>query len=162
MNERLCAWCTAPVTKPRRGPRAFCDRECYRKWWHATKTGVGNWNWKGGEGISSGGYVILHKGKKYQHRLVMEKILGRPLRRAEIVHHLDGDPKNNDPANLRVMSQAAHLREHNRARSVGPKSCVRCGFVWHSYVERPGRCESCYSRRWDDQQIHRRAEGDGE
>ena len=34
---------------------------------------------------------------KHEHRLVAEEKLGRPLRKEEVVHHIDGDYKNNDP-----------------------------------------------------------------
>ncbi|MEB3302014.1 MAG: HNH endonuclease signature motif containing protein [Cyanobacteriota bacterium] len=49
---------------------------------------------------------------RHEHRVVAEQILGRPLRRGEIVHHKDGDKHNNDPSNLEVMTQSDHVREH--------------------------------------------------
>jgi hypothetical protein len=39
-------------------------------------------------------------------------MLGRPLEPGEIVHHIDHDKRNNDPANLQVMTQAEHMRLH--------------------------------------------------
>lgn len=48
-----------------------------------------------------------------EHRLIMAKIIGRPLKSHEHVHHIDGDKANNDPTNLRLMSQAEHNRLHN-------------------------------------------------
>lgn len=51
-------------------------------------------------------------GGRHQHRVVAERMLGRPLFKGEIVHHKDGNKKNNDPANLAVMTQAQHMREH--------------------------------------------------
>ena len=53
-------------------------------------------------------------GYVYQHRLVMEKVLGRYLEPHEIVHHLDGDPDNNDPSNLWVLGNGEHTRLHHR------------------------------------------------
>lgn len=49
---------------------------------------------------------------KHTHRIVAEQILGRPLEVGEIVHHIDGNKRNNDPSNLMVMTQSEHCRLH--------------------------------------------------
>lgn len=49
---------------------------------------------------------------RHEHRVVAEQMLGRPLKRNEIVHHIDGNKHNNDPSNLQVMTQSEHIREH--------------------------------------------------
>lgn len=50
---------------------------------------------------------------RHTHRVVAEQILGRPLRPGEIIHHLDGNKRNNDPSNIKVFSsQAEHARYH--------------------------------------------------
>ncbi len=54
----------------------------------------------------------------YQHRAVAAWKLGRPLAEAEVVHHLNGDARDNHPDNLRVFpNRRAHmLFLHYRAR----------------------------------------------
>jgi hypothetical protein len=50
-----------------------------------------------------------------EHRLFATCCLGRPLRPSEIVHHIDGNSRNNAPANLMVVpSQGAHRYLHRR------------------------------------------------
>lgn len=49
---------------------------------------------------------------RHTHRLVAEQMLGRPLEKGEIVHHIDGNKRNNDPSNLMVMTQSEHCRLH--------------------------------------------------
>lgn len=49
---------------------------------------------------------------RHEHRVVMEAHLGRKLTRNEIVHHKDGNKKNNAIDNLEVMTQSEHIRLH--------------------------------------------------
>ena len=47
-----------------------------------------------------------------EHRIIAESILHRRLDYNEIVHHVDGNARNNDADNLRVMSRSEHSRKH--------------------------------------------------
>lgn len=50
---------------------------------------------------------------RHEHRVVAEKMLGRPLKKGEVVHHKDENKHNNDPSNLIVFeNQAEHARHH--------------------------------------------------
>lgn len=66
------------------------------------------------EYICSQGYKIIGKSdsRKAEHRIVMERHLGRELNSNEIVHHVDGDKLNNDISNLVLTTRADHIEEH--------------------------------------------------
>lgn len=73
--------------------------------------------------------VVYADGSKktvLQHREVMEEHLGRPLARWEIVHHKDGDKRNNTPSNLEVMRQGDHARHHAKPIEWAHLTCVWC------------------------------------
>ncbi len=70
--------------------------------------------WKGGRHQRVDGYWVLRVdgADRLEHRVVMERAIGRALRADEFVHHRDGDRSNNDPSNLELMTQSDHVRHH--------------------------------------------------
>ena len=58
-----------------------------------------------------------------EHRKVISIVLGRELSPCEIVHHIDGNKRNNDISNLKILSRSEHAKLHSetlrhRARPV--------------------------------------------
>jgi hypothetical protein len=69
--------------------------------------------------------MIMRDGKEcYEHRVVMEQHLQRPLASSEHVHHINGDKKDNRLENLELLSASEHHREHmpaDRAKAMSIK-----------------------------------------
>lgn len=96
--------------------------------------------WKGGRIQDKHGYVLVHlpthphtnsSGYVREHRLVMEKKLGRFLDPVEVVHHIDGNPRNNHPGNLHLYAtNGEHMRaeaSRHRLRPGGRERSPRAG-----------------------------------
>jgi len=73
--------------------------------------------------LNGAGYVVLRipehpfctsDGDILEHRLIVEKEIGRFLHREEIVHHIDENKSNNHPTNLQLLpDQKMHIRIHS-------------------------------------------------
>lgn len=81
----------------------------------------------GNRTLSSHGYVVVRLGsgkRQYEHILVAEKALGRPLKnygrgnpKTEVVHHVYGDKTLNGPGQLIVCTHEYHTALHHRLES---------------------------------------------
>lgn len=69
--------------------------------------------------LDSQGYVVfLGKNRtstknRHEHRVIAESVLGRKLKKNEVVHHLDCDRSNNKNNNLVIMERGYHSWLHN-------------------------------------------------
>ena len=132
-----CHLCAKPYLKPESRVREnnFCCR-AHLNAWNARKMREYNrlsnpMNQPGGvlESRIRRGHEQRGKGEgrtyikllgRHEHRQVVETLLGRPLKPGEVVHHLDGDKRNNDPDNLVVLpSQSAHCKAHDFGKTKG-------------------------------------------
>lgn len=98
----------------------------------APPSGSRNPAYKHGRRIDRDGYVLVGSGENhpfarkrsgrthgliYEHRLVMERELGRHLLPSEVVDHIDGLRLHNCPSNLRVFdSNSQHLQATTTGR----------------------------------------------
>jgi hypothetical protein len=78
----------------------------------------------GNRRLTSHGYVLvlIAKGvRQYEHILVAERALGRPLKslgaghpQTEVVHHINGNKTDNSPSNLLVCTHKYLVELHHR------------------------------------------------
>ena len=58
------------------------------------------------------GYLRFSNSDYPVHRWVMQKKLGRPLKKGEIVHHRNENKLDNTPDNLQVLTPKEHYKLH--------------------------------------------------
>lgn len=122
MNLCKIRKCSRPAAK-----RGWCHMH-YRRWRLYGNVGPVGTSYGDGSYTPMGYRLISVNGKqRFEHRVIMEQLLGRPLTNGEEVHHKDGCPWNNDPSNLVVLAAAAHRAIHSRPHW-GPngKDCASC------------------------------------
>lgn len=133
------------------GRRRYCCMACrvigYR--------GAGNPKWRGGRFKVGNGYVYAYApdhphatqaGYVLEHRLVVERVLGRLIDPAEIVHHRNHVRDDNRPDNLQVMPGVREHRIHHGYYQ--PEPCGACGAT----VMR----SAAHRRRWNQAFCNRR------
>lgn len=101
-----CKYCGKPFYSTR---NEFCSKECvyaYRK-----DHGEHHPYFEKGYLVEyKNGYNV--KGNAKQHRLIMEKEIGRRLGRDEVVHHKNGIKTDNRIENLQIMTRSEHSKYH--------------------------------------------------
>jgi phage FluMu protein Com len=92
---------------------------------------------KGHPRATSNGYVLLH-------RVVVENSLGRLLNANEVVHHKNGDKKDNSLENLEVLTAGEHTRKHGYTQGVlmVELKCPNCKGIFfrtkrESFLQKP-------------------------
>lgn len=109
--RQVCTGCGATFKAKRRYRRQFCSDSCYRRY----NVGKNHSHWKHGRKLMPNGYVQINVApnkRRYEHIVVVEKMIGRPLRADECIDHINGIRDDNRPENLRVMKKSDHAKMH--------------------------------------------------
>ena len=82
-----------------------------------------------------------YKGHRYrgkyalEYRVIAEKIIGRALKANEVVHHKDGNKRNNDESNLEIMVRNDHVKLHSRQKGLKMVE-IQCPVCSKSFTRR--------------------------
>ena len=115
--------------------------------WSNDKNGQRNPNFNGGRYIDDKGYVRVlksdhryaNKGYVYEHRLVVEKFLGRVLHPWETIHHINEIKLDNRPANLFLTTIPEHSSIHREGKKQSAERRKKTGALAKERIRKGNR-----------------------
>jgi len=110
-----------------RPPTSISTKEKMSKSRKGKRIGKNNPHWKGGRNRNNNGYILIKvynhpysdkSGYIYEHRLVMEKELGRYLKPEEVVHHINNISDDNRIENLMLFKNSSNHMKYGKHEKV--------------------------------------------
>lgn len=85
----------------------------------------------------------LEKGWMLEHHFVWWKNTEELPPEDKVVHHKDGNKKNNDFDNLQLVTPKEHAKIHNDQNKLKTKKCEICGAAFEYYPSKSGNRVVC-------------------
>ncbi|KKK92831.1 hypothetical protein LCGC14_2699000 [marine sediment metagenome] len=149
-----------------RGGKGLCSTH-YQRLWRRGNLEVSNR--PEGTGTIGQGYLnfTINGRRISEHRLVVERFLGRRLSPKEYIHHINGDTLDNRIENLRIVTAKTHRSHHNylgyytfRGSSATHRYCPRCktikpnsDFSKRNERRRAGYCKVCFNHYYSHRYV---------
>lgn len=122
---------------------------------------------------NGGGYIMIwspnhpnnNNGYMFEHRLIMEKHIGRYLENNEFIHHINGIKDDNRIENMEIVSSSQHTTYHNYI-DMSDRKCLFCNSDKTSIDKRKNRpiwsrfengylCVKCYRKKYNKTKRYR-------
>lgn len=117
-----------------KGQVAIVDDEDY-EW-------LKQWKWHAVEACGGGFYAkgTMHtRNIYYMHRVILEKMLGRPIDKKMCADHINGSKLDNRRCNLREVTQSINRYNSARCKNAGGAYFDKRGKSYYAYVSVNGK-----------------------
>ena len=167
--EKICEYCKEKFYSLICQKRKFCSGKCY----NLSKKGKRHfaWNkgksynagkehplWQGGRTKNKKGYIRVrcegHPNALFwghyvqEHRLIMEKQIGRYLHTWEVVHHINKNPSDNRIENLMLLkNKSEHSKIHQPKKCGLVSICSICKKSKRIVSLKYNCCSNCYHQK---------------